>query len=172
MDPFASHPLRALLALLMPNLFPAEQRASTLRSKKSAAYKARQGPMKSVFSDSQAKSSRVSLDTPKEFREVAGKFVGVLRENLSANEVRALAASQVASPVLQVCLPLGVALTVADSSERCCWKSKPIKAARTSLSHFQIASLTASSHNNVSALSALCPSLDAFTCSREQSGVV
>lgn len=101
MDPFASHPLRALLVLLIPTLLPAEQRASTLRSKKSAAYKARQGPMKSVFSNGQ-KTGNLSPDTPPEFKKAAGKFVQVLREKLGANEVRALAASQVASPVLQV----------------------------------------------------------------------
>ena len=103
MDPFASHPLRALLALLRPNLFPADQRASTLRSKKSAAYKARQGPMRSVFSSERNGKENVTPATPESYREVAGKFVAIVREQLGANEVRALAASQVASPVLQVC---------------------------------------------------------------------
>ena len=101
MDPFASHPLRALLALLMPELFPADQRASALRSKKSAAYKARQGPMKSVFSDEKA-HVKSSIDTPSEFGEMAQQFIQVLKGQLGANEVRALAASTVASPVLQV----------------------------------------------------------------------
>lgn len=109
MDPFASHPLRALLVLLIPTLLPAEQRASTLRSKKSAAYKARQGPMKSVFSNGQ-KTGEVSPDTPPEFKKSAGKFVQVLREQLGANEVRALAASQVASPVLQVSIAFHLTL--------------------------------------------------------------
>ena len=101
MDPFASHPLRALLALLMPEAFPPDQRASTLRSKKSAAYKARQGPMKSVFTAEKA-HNKPSPDTPPEFREMAGQIVQIIKEQLGANEVRALAASPVASPVLQV----------------------------------------------------------------------
>ncbi len=103
MDPFASHVLRAVLAVLSPHLFPLEQKSSALRSKKSAAYKARQGSMKSVFSEAQPTQPEAVKTTPPEFSPVAVKFVKVLRENLGANEVRALAASQVASPVLQVC---------------------------------------------------------------------
>lgn len=102
MDPFASHPLRALLALLRPNLFPADQRTSTLRSKKSAAYKARQGPMKSVFTAEKNGMHSATSGVPEQFRDVAGRFVRMLRHQLGANEVRALAASTVASPVLQV----------------------------------------------------------------------
>jgi nucleolar protein 9 len=102
MDPFASHPIRALLALLRPNLFPANQRASTLRSKRSAAYKARQGPMKSVFASERNDATAAARTTPEKFEELAGRFVRVLREYLGANEVRALATSSVASPVLQV----------------------------------------------------------------------
>ncbi|GJE84753.1 nucleolar protein 9 [Phanerochaete sordida] len=106
MDPFASHPLRALLALLRPKLFPADQRASTLRSKKSAAYKARQGPMKSVFTDGPAKAGEEIMDVPDEMKDLAVKFVRAVREQLGGNEIRALAASQVASPVLQMLLEI------------------------------------------------------------------
>ena len=107
MDPFASHVCRALLALLMPGLFPAEQKSSVLRSKKSAAYKARQGPMKSLFTpDKDATSAHQNLKAvPPKYRDIARKFVMAVREKLGANEVRALAASPVASPVLQVCTP-------------------------------------------------------------------
>lgn len=59
--------------------------------------------MKSVFSDRETGT----LDTtakraPPEFYEVAKKFVLKLRKDLGDNEVRALAADKVASPVLQV----------------------------------------------------------------------
>ena len=120
MDPFASHPLRALLALLRPKLFPADQRASTLRSKKSAAYKARQGPMKSVFADGQGKQTESNPSVPDEFKDLAAKFVQVIREQLGGNEVRALAASQVASPVLQVRslipIPLSILIMATDAA--------------------------------------------------------
>jgi nucleolar protein 9 len=56
--------------------------------------------MKSVFvQDSKEPTLR---STPGGFTEAAGRFVTVLRDELSANEVRALAADRVASPVLQV----------------------------------------------------------------------
>lgn len=100
MDPFASHVCRALLALLMPKIFATQQRASVLRSKKSAAYKARQGPMKSLFDD----KSEPSKAVPQNFASLAERLMKTVRETLSPNEVRALAASPIASPVLQVCV--------------------------------------------------------------------
>ena len=108
MDPFASHVIRALLLLLAPDVLSSlndapGRSASAVRSKKSAAYKARQGSMKSVFADGQADGhSKTARSTPKEFRNAAIGFVSALREQLGENEVRALAANQVASPVLQV----------------------------------------------------------------------
>lgn len=102
MDPFASHVCRALLALLMPGLLPAEQRSSTLRSKKSAAYKTRQGSMKSLFTTEGNRTLSTTNTVPQKFRDTAKMFVLAVREKLDANEVRALAASPVASPVLQV----------------------------------------------------------------------
>ena len=104
MDPFASHVVRALLVLLAPHAFNTDDTKSSLvRSKKSAAYKARQGSMKSVFSDSQEQGEgQGKRRTPKEFRQAAQKFVAALRDQLGENEVRSLAANQVASPVLQV----------------------------------------------------------------------
>ena len=103
MDPFASHVVRALLGLLCPHLFPADQqnKSSHVRSKKSAAYKAKQGAMKSVFTPDNPLSGP-SRQTPPEFNETARSFVTLLKEKLDENEVRALAANQVASPVLQV----------------------------------------------------------------------
>ena len=107
MDPFASHVVRALLLHLAPNVLGALAEAGgdggKLRSKKSAAYKSRQGPMKSVFEDVQESASRRPTSrVPKDFREVAVRIINALRDTLGENEVRALAANSVASPVLQV----------------------------------------------------------------------
>lgn len=101
MDPFASHVIRALLLLLCPNVPIADEGA--LRSKKSASWKARQGPMKSVFQEGKGKGrENASPNTPEQFHEAARTLVEVLREELDDNEVRALAANKVASPTLQV----------------------------------------------------------------------
>ena len=112
MDPFASHVVRALLLLLASDVLSTEdttgggpnKSAFALRSKKSAAYKARQGSMKSVFAENGEQSqAKAGKRTPKEFRKAAFSIVSAMREQLGGNEVRALAANQVASPVLQVC---------------------------------------------------------------------
>lgn len=104
MDPFASHVLRALLMLLSPTLSPSNDATqSVLRSKKSTAWKTKQGPMKSVFNEDKGKAKAASIKgTPPEFRQAARQFVEILRSQLSDNEVRALAANKVASPALQV----------------------------------------------------------------------
>ncbi|EGO01542.1 hypothetical protein SERLA73DRAFT_176882 [Serpula lacrymans var. lacrymans S7.3] len=111
MDPFASHVLRALLLVLSPSLLPADSSTtkaqSNLRSKKSVAWKARQGVMKSVFTDEKGKNKVITAQkTPKEFYNAAGDFVRAVREGLGPNEVRALAANKVASPVLQLMLEI------------------------------------------------------------------
>jgi nucleolar protein 9 len=107
MDPFASHVLRALLLLLSPTSSAASHKAqSNMRSKKSSAWKARQGAMKSVFADNKS-HDRVDSSTravPNEFHEAAIRFVHVLKSELSDNEVRALAANKTASPLLQLIL--------------------------------------------------------------------
>ncbi|OCH95874.1 ARM repeat-containing protein [Obba rivulosa] len=119
MDQFASHVIRAVLMLLAPHLSSedssqqAGKQKLMVRSKKSAAWKARQGPMKSVFVDTEAeKPARISS---KEFQEAAAKFVMALREQLDENEVRALAANKVASPVLQMLLEIETAQDMADT---------------------------------------------------------
>ena len=132
MDPFASHVLRALLLLLAPDVLApivgdAHDASGKVRSKKSAAYKARQGSMKSVFTDVQEQSQRLQTKrVPKEFREAASQIVATLRDALGENEVRALAANQVASPVLQVknSFPDSRGL-VADFLYRCCLNWRP-----------------------------------------------
>ncbi|KAF9004819.1 armadillo-type protein [Cyathus striatus] len=96
MDPFASHVIRSLLVLLCPNLSVAEDSThSAMRSKKSATWKAKQGPMK---------SRNAYKSVPPEFSRMARRFVEALAEQLDDNEVRALAASRVASPSLQLIL--------------------------------------------------------------------
>lgn len=138
LDPFASHVIRALLLLLAPDVLGATDHAngssragSALRSKKSAAYKARQGSMKSVFTQGEAQGAQPIRSTPKEFRKAALRFVAALREQLGENEVRALAANQVASPVLQVCyrmdssrLMLNNVLADDTRARSCIWEGR------------------------------------------------
>ncbi|RDX53030.1 ARM repeat-containing protein [Lentinus brumalis] len=120
MDPFASHVVRALLLLLAPDVLGSlhdnsGKAASGVRSKKSAAYKARQGSMKSVFAEGDADvHSKASRSTPKEFRKAALNIISALREQLNENEVRAMGANPVASPVLQMLLELEAAYGQAD----------------------------------------------------------
>ena len=103
MDPFASHVVRSLLLLLSPNLSASEENSqSALRSKKSAAWKAKQGHMKSVFSDEKGKGKDTLRNVPPEFRKMARRIVEVVRDELDGNETRAMAANKVACPGLQV----------------------------------------------------------------------
>ncbi|KAH9991427.1 armadillo-type protein [Russula vinacea] len=99
MDQFASHVVRALFLLLCPQLFQSDvphKSQTSVRSKKSVSWKARQGPLKSIFGGWQ----------PPEFQEVAKRFVMMLRTSLDANEVRSLAGNKVACPVLQMALEI------------------------------------------------------------------
>ena len=104
LDPFAAHVILSPLLLLSPTISQhsdqSKSRTLFVRSKKSAAYKSRQGPMKSIL-DSGAEGDSIFL-VPSSFQDVASKFVNALRDTLDANEVRALAADKVANPVLQV----------------------------------------------------------------------
>ncbi|GBE79200.1 Nucleolar protein [Sparassis crispa] len=122
MDPFGSHVIRALLLLLAPDCITSAgpdnstgKPEHSVRSKKSAAYKARQGPMKSVFSEDHIHPlERSSRSPPKAFHQIASKFILNLRDKLGENEVRAFAANQVASPVLQMLLEVEAGLDMAD----------------------------------------------------------
>lgn len=103
MDPFASHVLRSLLLLLCPNVLPEDSARKSVRSKKSMSWKAKQGHMKSVFSNDKGKETyALSSSVPGSFRDAANQFLRILQDGLDANEVRALAANKVASPLLQV----------------------------------------------------------------------
>ncbi|KAF8556263.1 ARM repeat-containing protein [Imleria badia] len=103
MDPFASHVLRSLLLLLCPTVLPEDSARKSVRSKKSMSWKAKQGHMKSVFSND--KESYSSSDrVPGSFHDATNQFLRILRDGLDANEVRALAANKVASPLLQLVL--------------------------------------------------------------------
>ncbi|KAF8164318.1 armadillo-type protein [Pholiota molesta] len=105
MDPFASHVVRSLLLLLSPNLSASEENSqSAVRSKKSAAWKARQGQMKSVFSEDKGKGKETLRSTPPEFRQMARRFVQMVRDQLDENETRAMAANKVSCPGLQMLL--------------------------------------------------------------------
>lgn len=103
MDPFASHVLRSLLLLLCPTVLPEDSARKSVRSKKSMTWKAKQGHMKSVFSTDKDKETHTSSPSiPGSFRDASNQFLRIFRDGLDANEVRALAASKVASPLLQV----------------------------------------------------------------------
>lgn len=59
--------------------------------------------MKSVFSNDKGGDIHASsASVPGSFRTAANRFLRILRDGLDANEVRALAANKVASPLLQV----------------------------------------------------------------------
>ncbi len=102
MDPFASHVIRSLLAVLSPRLAKEDQtHSSLLRSKKSATWKAKQGPMKSVFEKGKEKESSHSYQAPPEFQDMTKRLIETLLSELDENELRAMAANKVASPCLQ-----------------------------------------------------------------------
>ncbi|KAF9268292.1 hypothetical protein L218DRAFT_918805 [Marasmius fiardii PR-910] len=122
MDPFASHVIRVLLSLLSGS-----QPSSNLRSKKSSAWKSKQGNLKSLFSDradrdSKGKSTapdhqRRLSKLPAEFGGMSRRFVMKIRQELGGNEVRALAASDVASPCLTMLLHIESDNRMADEED-------------------------------------------------------
>lgn len=73
-----------------------------MRSKKSAAWKAKHGQMKSVFTDEKGKGKETLRNAPPEFSKMARRLVQVVRDELDDNETRAMAANKVACPGLQV----------------------------------------------------------------------
>lgn len=97
-DPFGSHVLRSLLVLLVPDL-PAFHDKQDIRSKRSAGYKAKAGPMTSIFEATKNSDAR---KVPKTFGKVSKQIVHSIRQNMNANEVRASAADKVACPTLRV----------------------------------------------------------------------
>ncbi|KAF9649340.1 ARM repeat-containing protein [Thelephora ganbajun] len=118
MDQFASHVVRILLVLFSPHLFPPD--FNTIRSKRSSVWKSSQGTMKSVFASQggpQGGKSALKAHTIPEFSELARRFVQQLRKDLDANEVRALAANKVASPVLQMLIEIEADQGMSDLPE-------------------------------------------------------
>jgi len=132
-NPFASHVLRALMMLLAPAQFVpspshSHKHAPSARSKKSASWKARQGPMKPIILDDSLMSQSgyvgtaltAGFHTPDSFAAITSRLVDQIRNVLSGNEVRALAVDKVASPVLQVipimtCRPTITYVTVSSA---------------------------------------------------------
>ncbi|KAF9076613.1 armadillo-type protein [Rhodocollybia butyracea] len=118
MDPYASHVIRALLGLLCPSSKHSSSHESSqgaVRSKKSAHWKSRQGPLTSVF-DVEKRNDKETTNTqisPK-LRAMSRTFVETMRNKLGDNEVRALAADKVASPCLLMLLDVEVELEMAD----------------------------------------------------------
>ncbi|TFK28643.1 ARM repeat-containing protein [Coprinopsis marcescibilis] len=117
LDPFGSHVVRALMLLLSPNA-SVETEDAMLRSKKSTNWKAKQGSMKSVFQDNKGKQREDSRrQVPAEFTAMATKIIQELRGRLGGNEVRAMAASKVASPCLKVLLGVEADLELSDEPD-------------------------------------------------------
>ncbi|KAI0035625.1 ARM repeat-containing protein [Vararia minispora EC-137] len=115
LDPFASHVVRALFAVLCPELFASD--TSIMRSKKSAAWKAKQGEFRSVFADGEGKSKSVPPRASfPEFRVMARRFIETIRDAMNANEVRALASNKASSPVLQMVIRVEADLEMSDRS--------------------------------------------------------
>ncbi|CAE6532593.1 unnamed protein product [Rhizoctonia solani] len=108
LDPFGAHVVLSLLVLLSPQITrhpdSSHPNTSLTRSKKSAAYKSRQGSMKSILSSGAEQTSTAVV--PSTFKDLAAKFVDALRESTDANEIRAFAANKVANPVLQAMIDL------------------------------------------------------------------
>ena len=108
LDQFGSHVFRSILLLLHPSLRlennPKNLRLSSkLRSKKSLKWKSQRPPLTSLFpNDNQEIGSTGVLLIPESFNQLARSVVSSLAEKLEANEVRAMAANVVASPLLQV----------------------------------------------------------------------
>jgi len=98
-EPFASHVLRRLFITLVPGLNTFQEKQE-LRSKRSAGYKSKVGPMKSVF-DSTIPIPKAK-EVPPLFEALARDILKSIRQKLSANEVRALAVDKVACPTLRV----------------------------------------------------------------------
>ncbi|KAG8721994.1 Nucleolar protein 9 [Ceratobasidium sp. 394] len=117
LNPFAAHVVLSLLLLLSPTIAQpvdsAKPHTSLVRSKKSAAYKSRQGSMKSVLEPGTEHDTTAVV--PPSFGEMAGRFVDTLKGALDANEVRALAADKVANPVLQAIIELEAKQNKSDS---------------------------------------------------------
>ncbi|KAF8314735.1 ARM repeat-containing protein, partial [Clavulina sp. PMI_390] len=109
MDPFGSHVVRALLSTLSPSPQGEENssHSASSSSKKSAAFKAKQGSMKAVVSSNQTISTL--NPTPPRLVQLANLIVQQLRRSLSDNEIRALASDKVASPTLQIMLRIEAA---------------------------------------------------------------
>jgi nucleolar protein 9 len=111
-DPFASHVLRALIALLVPQIAPPPS-ADLTRSRKSSKWKAKQGPMNSMFSAEELTTEQPTL-VPPSFEDLSRALLLNIRQKLDENEVRALGASKVAAPLLRLLLALEAHLQFTD----------------------------------------------------------
>ncbi|KAF5393695.1 hypothetical protein D9757_000366 [Collybiopsis confluens] len=120
MDPFASHVIRALLGLFYPSSKHATNESSpgAVRSKKSAHWKSKQGPLISVFFDNKGKNKELlEHSIPPEFRVMSRTLIEAVRSKLGGNEVRALAADKVASPCLLMLLEVEADLGMANEPD-------------------------------------------------------
>src|SRR5882672_3006169 len=96
---FASHVIRSLLVSLLPNLVCSED---TVRSRKSATWKARQGEFKSFFNGRKKAECLLSKDAVAEFGAISRRIIEAIRKDLDDNEIRVMASDKVACPMLKV----------------------------------------------------------------------
>ncbi|KAK0467762.1 uncharacterized protein EV420DRAFT_1501188 [Desarmillaria tabescens] len=96
-DPFGSHIICTLALLLSPT---SNTHMQSQTSKHSKSWKGKQGEMQSLFASEKGEEGKG--ERPRSFDKAARKIVGVFREGMSDNEVRACAGSKVACPGLDV----------------------------------------------------------------------
>lgn len=111
-EPFGSHVLQRLVILLVPSLSHLQSKQD-LRSKRSAGYRAKVGPMKSIFDEEPAEDKR---HVPLEYESMALGILKRIRDKMSANEVRALAADKVGCPSLRILISLESASNLSNQS--------------------------------------------------------
>lgn len=91
-DHYASHVIRALFILLVPSIPQEGTAKDATRSKRSAKWKSRQGPLKSVFTSEKGKEKVTeALPVPEEFSTWARTLLDTLKKRWNENEIRAMA---------------------------------------------------------------------------------
>ncbi|KZP00041.1 ARM repeat-containing protein [Calocera viscosa TUFC12733] len=116
MDHFGSHVLGAFLTLLCGDKIPLSISAASggVRSKKSAKYRAKQGPMTAIIDGPESAISGKSV--PAAFPTMATGLVKQIREHMDANSIRSLASHKAANPLMQLMLQVEARANIADEA--------------------------------------------------------
>lgn len=116
-DHYASHVIRALFILLVPSIPQEGTAKDATRSKRSAKWKSRQGPLKSVFTSEKGKEKVTeALPVPEEFSTWARTLLDTLKKRWNENEIRAMATDVRACPLLKVLLEAEAELGITDAT--------------------------------------------------------